>query len=637
MLAIFALACGAASDPPSSTASPDVPGPWAEHPVPRVQVPLDDTPGRGAEHPLVTVVVFTDFECPFCLVMAPVLERLLEEHGDEVRLHHRHMPLPIHEHAIGLAMAVEEAREQGGDEAFWAMHDRIFENPGATSDAALAEHARALGLDVDRFRDAIRFQSHFDRVEDDLTLADRVGARGTPTLYLNGRPVFGALRYGELEAIFAEERGLAQEAIGRGIPRDQIYAAAMRGSRREAPPRELSRPRERRRLDRRVLYAIPVDGAPMRGPREAPVTIVMFSDFECPHCGDVLPTLNALGARYPDQLRFLFRHNPLPSHSRALPAAIAASEAYAQRGDEGFWQMHDLLMSNPRGLADEHLIAYAEQVGLDAGRFRAALGGRAHRDAVEADQALAARFGATGTPTFFVNGRVIPGAVDLDFFIDAIDEARERADEELARGTSPAELYAALIADAAGEAVYRGGRRDRERVPIRVPDHAPRLGAREPAIIIQVFSEFECPFCAEAQPTLARILEEHPDVQLAFRHYPLPFHGRARPAATAAIEVREQLGDEAFWAFADLLFEDRSRLAPGGLLATAREVGADPDRVARAIEERAHDAVIDADVAAVRAMDWRIGTPAFLVGDRPILGAQPYSVFEAAIRSASGN
>lgn len=637
LLALLLLACGATREPVTAAELPDVAGPWAEQRLPRVRVPLDDSPARGAEHALVTLVVFTDMECRYCQGMAPVIARLLESHADELRVHHRHLPLPFHEHAMALAMAVEEARAQLGDRGFWAMHDRIFERPGELTEGALEGHARALGLDRGRFLDAIRFQTHASRVEDDLTVADRVGARGTPTLYLNGRPIFGALVYEELEAVFSEERELAVEAIRRGIPREHVYAAAMRESLPAAPPREPPRPRERVRLDRSVLYAIPLEGAPQRGPRDAPVTIVMFGDFECPFCSDVLPTLHELGARYGGQLRFVFRHVPLPSHPRALPAAFAASEAFSQAGDEGFWRMHDLLMSNRDALQDTNLVAYAEQLGLDIPRFRTAMRDGRHEEAVETDQALAERFGAQGTPTFFVNGRVVLGAVDVETFAAAVDEALERAHAALEAGASPTELYAALIRGASPRAVFRGGGRDPERVALAVPDHAPRRGSSEPTLVIQVWSEFECPYCADAQPTLARILEEHPGVQLAFRHYPLPFHGQARAAATAAIEVREQLGDEAFWAFADLLFQDRDRLGPDGLLATAREVGADPDRVARAIASSAHDAVIDADVAAVRSAGWRIGTPAFLVGDRPVLGAQPYGVFEAALEAAGAN
>ncbi len=451
-------ACGAT--PPSarvaSAPAPDIASPWAElADTPRVRVPLDDSPARGAESPLVTLVVFTDFECPFCQRLAPTLERLLAAHADELRMHHRHLPLPFHERAMPLAMAVEEARVEGGDDAFWAMHDRIFGDPSALSDDALLEHARALGLDATAFADAVRFQTHATRVEDDLMVADRIGARGTPTLFFNGRMVVGALSFEDLEALFQEERALAEEALERGIPRAQLYAAAMRDALEEAPP-EPSRPqRPRRRLDRRVIFDVPIAGRPARGPVDALVTIVIFSDFECPWCADAVPVLEELDERYPGQLRWVFRHTPLPNHANARPAAAASMEAFAQRGDEGFWAMHDSLVENRRALEREDLIGYARELGLDVERFTRALDEGVHEAAIDDDIALARRLGARATPTFYVSGRIIQGAQPADYFSITIDDAIERARALLDSGTPPEQLYDALLENAATEAAYR--------------------------------------------------------------------------------------------------------------------------------------------------------------------------------------
>ena len=119
-----------------------------------------------------------------------------------------------------------------------------------------------------------------------------------------------------------------------------------------------------------------------------------------------------------------------------------------------------------------------------------------------------------------------------------------------------------------------------------------------------------------------------------FRHYPLPFHRDAQPAANAALEVQRQRGDEAFWAFHDRVFARQRELDPETLAAHAEALGADPDEVRAAIREGRHDARIDADIEAVRSSGVRIGTPAVLIGDRLVMGAQPYPVFEAAVSAA---
>ncbi len=458
--ACLALCLAGCGGPPAAATSPGAPpidGPWGDRAdLPRIQVPLDGSPGRGAAEPLVTIVVFTDFECPFCQTMAPVFDQLLADHRDELRIHHRHLPLPMHEHAVSAAMAVEEARAQRGDEAFWAMHDAIFASPRDLSDAALARHAEALGLDAAAFANAVRFQTHATRVEDDLMVADRVGARGTPTYYLNGRMVMGQRSLEDLEAMVDEEVALSREAMSRGIARADLYAAAMRESAPRAPnERERARAQARRRLDRRVLYAVPLDGRPARGPADAPVTIVMFSDFECPWCATVLETLAEVSERYPGQLRFVFRHNPLPGHPHARAAAAAAIEAHAQQGDEGFWRMHDLLVENRRALGRHDLAVYAEELGLDLPRFEAALAGGVHDAVIDADMTLARQLGARSTPTFYVSGRVIEGAVDAEVFEIAIDEALERAEAALDAGATPETLYDAMLREASTEAVYR--------------------------------------------------------------------------------------------------------------------------------------------------------------------------------------
>lgn len=638
MMALSLIACGSAPPPEASPTAtlPDVRGPWADYPAERIRVSAEDAPALGAEAPLVTLVLFTDFECPYCRRFAPTVARLAAEHPDEIRLAFRHLPLPFHERALLAAEAAMEARAQGGDEMFWRYHDRLFETNALAPDDLLA-HAEALGLDVARFRIALRGHVHSDAIEDDLDLADRVGARGTPSAYLNGRPLRGAVPFQELEAVFEEERALALTAMQRGVPRELLYAAAMReASDRPAPERERPPARPRRQLDEGVIYAVPAGDAPQIGPDDAPVTIVMFSDFQCPFCSRALSTIDELRARHPDRIRLLYRHNPLPFHRDALPAALAAAEAGAQRGDEGFWQMLRLLFANPRALSSEDLEGYAAQLGLDLDRFRAALEGQTHLADIEADQRLAARLGARSTPTFYVNGRLVRGAQPLQVFAEAFDDALERAEAAASEGAAPADVYGALIADAAEEGVFRG---PAERAPtpdrlvLPAPASSPRRGASDPELVVQVFSDFQCPFCARVNPTLERLLETHPEIQIVFRHYPLPFHRDARPAANAALEVQRQRGDEAFWAFHDRVFAQQRQLDPETLAAHARAVGADPAEVEAAIREDRHAAAIDADVEAVRASGARIGTPAVLIGDHLVMGAQPYPVFEEAVQA----
>lgn len=159
------------------------------------------------------------------------------------------------------------------------------------------------------------------------------------------------------------------------------------------------------------------------GPATAPVTLVEYGDYECPHCGRAHPIVNALLEHLGDQLRFVFRHFPLATiHPHAQNAAEAAEAAGAQGQ---FWEMHDVLFENQDVLDDEALVQYAVALGLDPRRFIGELGNHVHTPRVREDFLSGARSGVNGTPTFFVNGVRHDGPFDLDTLLAAIAPALE--------------------------------------------------------------------------------------------------------------------------------------------------------------------------------------------------------------------
>lgn len=168
-------------------------------------------------------------------------------------------------------------------------------------------------------------------------------------------------------------------------------------------------------------------GGVSRGPDGAPVTIVEFSDYQCPFCGRAEHTLRQLDELYPGKLRFVYRHLPLEFHDNALPAARAAVCAERQ---SRFWDYHDLLFANQRALSAAHLLQYATQLELDEASFRACLEAAATFQRVADDVAAGTTAGATATPTFFINGIALRGAQELEVFRKIIDQ--ELADQELA-------------------------------------------------------------------------------------------------------------------------------------------------------------------------------------------------------------
>ncbi len=158
---------------------------------------------------------------------------------------------------------------------------------------------------------------------------------------------------------------------------------------------------------------------PARGPENAPVVIVSFSDYECPFCKRAEPTIDAVLAKYPTQVRLVFRHLPLDAlHPQARPAAIAAVCAESQGK---FWEYHALLFENQQALGNEELAKYASTAGLDAAVFKTCLQSPEAAQRVQADTDAARALGITGTPAFFINGILISGARPLDDFSKWID------------------------------------------------------------------------------------------------------------------------------------------------------------------------------------------------------------------------
>ena len=157
---------------------------------------------------------------------------------------------------------------------------------------------------------------------------------------------------------------------------------------------------------------------PSLGPQDAPVTIVEFSDYQCPFCRRAEPTVKQVLARYGDQVRLVFRHYPLEFHDRAGPAAEAAACADAQGR---FWEYHDLLFSGGGEVGDEDLERLAGESGLDLALFKTCMAERRYRQTVETDLREGNEAGVDGTPAFFINGIPLTGAQAFEKFVRLID------------------------------------------------------------------------------------------------------------------------------------------------------------------------------------------------------------------------
>jgi protein-disulfide isomerase len=610
--------------------------------VERFKIPVTDAmPSKGPKDALVTIVEFSEFQCPFCSRVLPTTKEVLDTYGDKVRIVWRNNPLSFHPNAGPAAAVAMEANAQGGSAKFWEVHDVLFANQKALGRAELEGYAEKAGLDMAGVKNALDEGTHTKAIQADQALAAQVGARGTPYFFVNGRTLRGAQPIAAFKKIIDEEIATAEGLLKAGVKKEQMYATVTKdGLTKAAAAKPQAAAAKPGQPDPKAVYKVPLKGdEPQKGPDDALVTIVEISDFECPFCSRVEPTIKSVIDKYGKDVRVVWMNNPLPFHKNAKPAANAALEAHAQKGDKGFWAMHDKMFANQKALTTENLEAWAKELGLNAAKFKKALADDKYGKRIQEQQALASSLGARGTPAFFINGRNLRGAQPLPAFTAVIDEELAKAKALVAKGTAKAKVYETIIAtgETGPKTAPAAAAPDANKVyDIPVAKNAPSKGAKNAKVVIQEFSDFQCPFCSRVNPTIAQVMTEYGDkVRIVWRDYPLPFHKDAGPAAQAAREVFAQKGDKAFWAYHDLLFQNQKGLSRENLEKFAEQVGGVNMKAFKAaLDSGKHKAAVEADVAAVAKAGARIGTPSFFINGKLLQGAQPYPAFKAAIDAA---
>ncbi|MGH1345532.1 MAG: thioredoxin domain-containing protein [Nannocystales bacterium] len=365
----------------------------------------NDAHTRGPSDALVTIVMFGDFECEHCRSVTGTLDELLAEHGKDVRLVFRNLPLEnIHPSARAAAQASLAAGEQ---DKFWEMHDALFERGNRLSADTIEAAAKQAGLEMTRYKTDLGSADIDRRLQRDVDAAAKFGVRGTPAFFINGRYLGGRQSASAFETVISEELARAKKfAERRGNTRKRIYEDMQSHFAPEVvlPQRAIEAP-----AGDSKRYVVSTEGLPSKGATTfAQIEIIECGDFDCPFCARSRKALDETLESYP-AVAFFFAHNPLDYHPGAEPAARAAQAAHAQGK---FWEMHDELYKDQRSKArsDEDYKRYAARLGLDVKQFEEDYAATKTAEAVAAQQKLCTDHDATATPTFFINGRRVTGA-----------------------------------------------------------------------------------------------------------------------------------------------------------------------------------------------------------------------------------
>jgi protein-disulfide isomerase len=612
------------------TTKPAAPPPAASEEDALVPIHADDATW-GARLAPVTIVAFEDFQCPFCARGALTLAKVQAKYGpDTVRVVFKHLPLPFHPNARPAAEAAEGVRALAGTLAFWKFYDIAFQNQRDLAPDVLGKWAALAGADPAAF--SAGSPAWKAKVDRDLALAEKIGVDGTPTFLINGELLSGAQPLGEFARTVDAELEKAKDAVAKGTPADKVYAVLTDVNLKEAATQAAKAQAEEDKPDPNV-YRVPVGKSPVLGDKNAPITIVVFSDFECPYCKEAEKTLSQVREKYGKKVRVVWRNNPLPFHAHAEPAAELALEARAEKGDAGFWAAHDALFTSQPKLDDAALEAVAKDVGLDTAKVKDAIAKHKYEKEIEDDGAVADSFKAEGTPHFFVDGHRLRGAEPLEAFSALIDDDLKKTAGLEAAGTKPVAMYDALVKDGVGP------EEPEKRDVAAPPESAPSRGPAKAKVVVQEFADFQCPYCSRAEPAVTRLEKEYgAKVKFVWRNMPLPpsMHPDAQLAAEASLEALAQKGQAGFWKMHDMLFANQGidgALQRPALDAYAKEMGLDMTRWQAALDGHTHQAEVEADQKAAEA-GGITGTPTFVVNGYILTGAQPYAHFRMLVDRA---
>ena len=412
--ALFLCLCVVSAQSFAQAASSD--GATSHRPAPSSQSPKAkpaNTQPQAAS--AITVVEFSDFKCPYCAKMVPVMDQLIQSYPGKIRLIVKDFPLPSH---VGSELAHEACLAAKAQGKYWEMYHLLFVNQQRLQESDLLDYARQLELDVPKFEDALKTHRYKTEIEDSHAEGIALGVTATPTFFLNGHKVTGSQTLDVLKQ-------RVDEALGVVTPTEP----------KESGPK----------LEETVIANSPVRGSP-----DAVVSITEFADFQCPYCASARNALDQVLREYPHNVKLVFRSFPLDFHPDSM---LAHRAALAAREQGKFWEMHDLIFSHQRAMKRDDLFSMAKSLDLDMDRFAADLQNEKLQREISADREEGKREGVNGTPTFYIDGQEIVGAASVADFERQITRAL------VSKGIQPAKVP--IVAEA-------GPARGSEHAPVTV-------------------------------------------------------------------------------------------------------------------------------------------------------------------------
>jgi protein-disulfide isomerase len=625
----------------------------ANAPIKRVafRIPAD-APFTGPKNAAVSIVVFEDFECPYCKKATDMVAKVTAKFPKETRFVLMNFPLARHKGAQVAAEAGIEAMAQG---KFGSLKTKMFANARKITKENIVKWGAELGMDGTKLKAALDSKKHEKAIKRQLMAGRRLGIRGTPTILVNGRKFNMRGKPAQLEAslvaMVKEELSIIKK---RRIPAARAYATLTRGGVRNlaalAAPKgnkkgrgkKRAKPRTRKVVDPNVVYKVERDFTKeaWKGSKKPLVTILEFSDYQCPYCGRGEATMKEVLAKYKDDVQVVFMHNPLRFHKMAKPASNAAIEVMKQKGLAAFWKFHDHIFANRKGINPANLEKWAiELAKVDVPKFKKAMESKAHEAAITDQMKFGAKFGVRGTPAFFVNGYFVSGARPFKSFKVIIDREIAKAKKVIAAGQATRNNYYTFIMKTAAPKVKhieqkipaRKKRPPRPRLDTTKTykidiNGLPFFGDPNAPVVMAIGFDVQCPYCSKIMAIIAKLMDGEGDfkgyktgLKVVLLHYPLPFHKDAQLAHEAMQEVFNQKGPAALYKFVKLLGVNSRKLPRTVLDKHAQAVGVDMAKFKIALDKNTHKDMVKKTALAARTIGV-MGTPAVYLNGKSVRG-----------------
>lgn len=569
---------------------------------------------------------FSDFQCPYCSrFAAQTLPHLLQNQiaAGEVRLVYYDFPLrSIHPQAEGAAVAARCAGEQGAA-AYWDFHDLLFSRADAWSnnraETVFVEFAAEMGLDGTDFESCLQSGRYRAAVQADVDEGITRGVNSTPSFFLNDQPLIGAHPVETFnQAITALLNG---ESIAAAQPQT-------------APPEPvIPTPALVPVTEETIAFAM--------GDPEAPVTIVEYTDYQCPFCQrHAAETLPRMITEMVENGRVYYVMKDFPLE-QIHPEARSAHKAARCAGEQdAYLEMHDALFNGQsrwagRGGGTGQVYAeMAEEIGLDVAQFNTCTLGRQHDAAIQANLDEGRALSVTGTPSFFINGFLMSGAQPYEYF----DQVVVWAENGELQAQIEASFRAAYEQQLAQQQQQQQQQPPQPTGPVDVPiEGSPAIGDPNAPIVIVEYTDYQCPYCsrhfAQTFPLLKENYIDTGVVYYVFKDFPLTsIHPQAALASEAARCAGEQ---NAYLEMHDMLFANQNEWNGNNEAAAiftgyAEAIGLEPTPFSQCLESGQFTASVNADLQEGIGFGVR-GTPSFFINGNPLVGAQPYDVFVQAI------